>query len=203
MKVAAFNSSPRRDGNTAILLRRVLAELEAEGIETELVQLAGTRISGCTACLKCAETQDNRCHGVADDGVNDCIATMLAADGILLGTPVYFGDANATMRGLIERAGYATRKSGNPLARKVGAAVIAVRRGGAMHAFDSVNHFFQIAEMIVVGSSYWNFGIGAEMGAVEHDAEGLQTMSDLGRNMAWVLGKLHATEPDPVAPAHD
>jgi multimeric flavodoxin WrbA len=191
MKVAAFNSSPRRDGNTAILLRRVLVELEAAGIETELVQLAGKRISGCTACLKCAETKDNRCTGVKDDGVNDCIATMLAADGILLGTPVYFGDANATMRGLIERAGYATRKSGNPLARKAGAAVIAVRRGGAMHAFDSVNHFFQIAEMIVVGSSYWNFGIGAEIGAVEDDAEGLRTMRDLGRNMAWVLGKLH------------
>ncbi len=192
MKVAAFNSSPRRDGNTAILLRHVLAELEAEGIETELVQLAGKRISGCTACLKCAETKDNRCSGVKDDGVNDCIATMLAADGILLGTPVYFGDANATMRGLIERAGYATRKNGNPLARKVGAAVIAVRRGGAMHAFDSVNHFFQIAEMVVVGSTYWNFGIGAEIGAVESDAEGLQTMRNLGRNMAWVLAKLNA-----------
>ena len=192
MKVAAFNSSPRRDGNTAILLRHVLAELEAEGIETELVQLAGKRICGCTACLKCAETLDNRCHGVKDDGVNECIATMLAADGILLGTPVYFGDANATMRGLIERAGYATRKNGNPLARKVGAAVIAVRRGGAMHAFDSVNHFFQIAEMVVVGSTYWNFGIGAEIGAVESDLEGVQTMRDLGRNMAWVLGKLNA-----------
>jgi multimeric flavodoxin WrbA len=192
MKVAAFNTSPRRDGNTAILLRRVLVELEAEGIETELVQLAGRRISGCRACLTCAETRDNRCHGVKDDGVNDCIAAMLAADGILLGTPVYFGDATATMRALIERVGYATRKSGNPLARKVGAAVIAVRRGGAMHAFDSVNHFFQIAEMVVVGSTYWNFGIGAEIGAVEDDAEGLQTMSDLGRNMAWVLKKLNA-----------
>jgi multimeric flavodoxin WrbA len=192
MKVAAFNSSPRRDGNTAILLRHVLAELEAEGIETELVQLAGRRISGCTACLKCAETKDNRCHGVKDDGVNECIATMLAADGILLGTPVYFGDANATMRGLIERTGYATRKNGNPLTRKVGAAVVAVRRGGAMHAFDSVNHFFQIAEMVVVGSTYWNFGIGADIGAVESDTEGVRTMHDLGRNMAWVLGKLNA-----------
>jgi len=192
MKVVAFNSSPRRDGNTAILLRHVLAELEAQGIETELVQLAGKRISGCAACLKCAETNDNRCHGVKDDGVNDCIAAMLEADGILLGTPVYFGDATATMRALIERSGYATRKSGNPLARKVGAAVIAERRGGAMHAFDSVNHFFQISEMVVVGSTYWNFGIGAEMGAVESDLEGVANMQNLGRNMAWVLGKLNA-----------
>ena len=192
MKVVAISSSPRRDGNTAILLRHVLAELDGAGIETELVQLAGKSLSGCTGCLKCATALDNHCHGVKDDGVNECIDKMLAADGILLGTPVYFGDANATMRALIERTGYATRKNGNPLARKVGAAVIAVRRGGAMHAFDSVNHFFQIAAMVVVGSSYWNFGIGGEAGAVESDAEGLQTMHNLGINMAWVLGKLNA-----------
>ena len=192
MKVVAISSSPRRDGNTAILLRHVLAELDGAGIETELVQLAGKSLSGCTGCLKCATALDNHCHGVKDDGVNECIDKMLAADGILLGTPVFFGDANATMRALIERTGYATRKNGNPLARKVGAAVIAVRRGGAMHAFDSVNHFFQIAAMVVVGSSYWNFGIGGEAGAVNSDAEGLQTMHNLGINMAWVLGKLNA-----------
>jgi multimeric flavodoxin WrbA len=192
MKVVAISSSPRRDGNTAILLRHVLAELDGAGVETELVQLAGKSLSGCTGCLKCATALDNHCHGVKDDGVNECIDKMLAADGILLGTPVFFGDANATMRALIERTGYATRKNGNPLARKVGAAVIAVRRGGAMHAFDSVNHFFQIAAMVVVGSSYWNFGIGGEAGAVESDAEGLQTMHNLGINMAWVLGKLNA-----------
>ena len=192
MKVVAISSSPRRDGNTAILLSHVLAELDAAGVETELVQLAGKSLSGCTGCLKCATALDNHCHGVKDDGVNECIDKMLAADGILLGTPVYFGDANATMRALIERTGYATRKNGNPLARKVGAAVIAVRRGGAMHAFDSVNHFFQIAAMVVVGSSYWNFGIGGEAGAVSSDAEGLQTMHNLGINMAWVLGKLNA-----------
>jgi multimeric flavodoxin WrbA len=192
MKVVAISSSPRRDGNTAILLSHVLAELDAAGVETELVQLAGKSLSGCTGCLKCATALDNHCHGVKDDGVNECIDKMLAADGILLGTPVFFGDANATMRALIERTGYATRKNGNPLARKVGAAVIAVRRGGAMHAFDSVNHFFQIAAMVVVGSSYWNFGIGGEAGAVSSDAEGLQTMHNLGINMAWVLGKLNA-----------
>ena len=127
---------------------------------------------------------------------------MLAADGILLGTPVYFGDANATMRGLIERAGYATRKNGNPLARKVGAAVVAVRRGGAMHAFDSVNHFFQIAEMIVVGSSYWNFGIGRRdrrrrrrrRGPADHARS--RTQHGLGARQAERLktpGKRHAT----------
>jgi multimeric flavodoxin WrbA len=91
----------------------------------------------------------------------------------------------------MERAGYATRKSGNPLARKVGAAVVAVRRGGAIHAFDSINHWFQINEMIVVGSSYWNIGIGRDIGDVERDAEGVETMRALGRNMAWALGRLY------------
>ena len=192
MKVVAFNGSSRKDGNTAILLRRVLAELEAEGIETELVQLAGKRFVGCTACLKCDETRDNRCSGVKDDGLNDCIAKMIEADGILIGSPTYYANCTATTQALMERAGYATRKSGNPLARKVGAGVVAVRRAGAMHAFDSINHWFQINEMIVVGSSYWNIGIGRAIGEVEQDDEGLATMTDLGRRMAWVLNKLNA-----------
>jgi multimeric flavodoxin WrbA len=192
MKVVAFNGSSRKDGNTAILLRHVLAELEAEGIGTELVQLAGTRLAGCTACLKCAETRDERCSGLKDDGLNACIQKMIAADGILIGSPTYYANCTATTQALLERAGYATRKSGNPLARKVGAAVVAVRRGGAIHAFDSINHWFQINEMIVVGSSYWNIGIGREIGDVEMDEEGLQTMTTLGRTMAWALLKLNA-----------
>jgi len=192
MKVVAFNGSARKDGNTAILLRRVLAELEAEGVETELVQLAHKRLTGCTACLKCSKTQDNTCSGVKDDGLNECIQKMIAADGILLGSPTYYANCTATMQALMERAGYATRWSGNPLRRKVGAAVIAVRRGGAIHAFDSVNHWLQINEMIVVGSSYWNIAIGREVGEVEQDEEGMATMTTLGRNMAWVLKKLTA-----------
>ena len=192
MKVVAFNGSSRKDGNTAILLRRVLAELEAGGVETELVQLHNKRLCGCTGCLKCAETLDNRCSGLPDDGLNDCIEKMLAADGILIGTPTYYANCTATTQALMERAGYATRKNGNPLARKVGAAVVAVRRAGAIHAFDSVNHWFQINEMIVVGSSYWNIGIGREVGEVENDAEGMATMTTLGRNMAWALRKLKA-----------
>ena len=192
MKVVAFNGSARKDGNTAVLLRRVLAGLEEAGVETELVQLAGKRIVGCTACLKCAETRDHRCSGVKDDGVNECVAKMIEADGILIGSPTYYANCTATTQALMERAGYAIRKAGdNPLARKVGAAVVAVRRAGAMHAFDSINHWFQINEMIVVGSSYWNIGIGREAGDVEGDEEGLQTMTTLGRNMAWALGRLH------------
>ena len=191
MKVVAFNGSARKDGNTALLIRHVFAELEAAGIDTELVQLAGKRFGGCTACLKCAETKDDRCSGLKDDGLNACIEKMLAADGIIIGSPTYYANCTATTQALMERAGYATRKNGNPLARKVGAAVVAVRRGGAIHAFDSINHWFQINEMIVVGSSYWNIGIGLDVGDVEGDAEGIATMQTLGRTMAWALDRLH------------
>ncbi|HOT22823.1 MAG TPA: flavodoxin family protein [Thermoleophilia bacterium] len=191
MKVVAFNGSARKDGNTALLVRHVFAELEAAGIETELVQLAGKRFSGCTGCLKCARTKDNRCSGVKDDGVNACIARMLAADGIVIASPTYYANCSATTQALMERAGYATRRNGNPLARKVGAAVVAARRAGAIHAFDSINHWFQINEMIVVGSRYWNVGMGEEPGEVEHDDEGVETMRTLGRNMAWVLERLY------------
>ncbi len=192
MKVVAFNGSSRKDGNTAILLRRVLAEIEAEGIETELVQLANKRLLGCTACLKCATSRDHRCSGLKDDGLNECVEKMIAAEGILIGSPTYYANCTAKTQALMERSGYATRTAGDdPLKRKLGAAVVAARRGGAIHAFDSVNHWFQINEMIVVGSSYWNIGMGREVGDVEADAEGLQTMVDLGRNMAWALKKLY------------
>ena len=191
MKVVAFNGSARKDGNTALLIRHVFTELEAAGIETELVQLANRRFVGCTGCLKCAETKDDRCSGLNDDGLNACIEKMLAAEGIIIGSPTYYANCTATTQALMERAGYATRKSGDKLARKVGAAVVAVRRGGAIHAFDSINHWFQINGMIVVGSSYWNIGIGRDVGDVESDTEGLETMQTLGRTMAWALERLH------------
>ena len=156
------------------------------------MQLAHKRFTGCTACRKCGESLDNRCSGLKDDGLNACIEKMLAADGILIGSPTYYANCTAVTQALMERAGYATRLNGNPLARKVGAAVVAARRGGAIHAFDSINHWFQINEMIVVGSSYWNIGMGREIGDVEQDAEGMETMTNLGRTMAWALGKLTA-----------
>lgn len=189
MKVVAFNGSPREDGNTSILLKRVLDELQKEGVETELVQLGGRKISGCTACFTCAENQDQRCS-VTDDVTNGCIEKMLAADGMILGSPTYFTDVTAEMKALIDRAGLVAKVNGGLFKRKVGAAVVAVRRGGALHAFDTINHFFLIGEMIVPGSSYWNLGIGLDKGDVENDAEGIQTMQTLGKNMAWLLKKL-------------
>ncbi|NLZ03649.1 MAG: flavodoxin family protein [Phycisphaerae bacterium] len=191
MKVVAFNGSARKDGNTAILVRQVFAELEAEGIETELVQLAGQPIRGCTACGQCFKNKNRRCV-VDGDIANDCIEKMVQADGIILASPTYFADVTTEMKALIDRAGFVARANGDMLRRKVGAAVVAVRRAGSIHAFDTINHFFFIGQMIVPGSSYWNIGIGRAAGEVERDEEGLQTMRTLGQNMAWLLKKLHA-----------
>lgn len=190
MKVVAFNGSARLDGNTAVMIRHVFAELEREGIETELVQLAGKRIRGCTACYRCFENKDRRCS-VKDDAVNDCIGGMLAADGIILASPTYFADVTAEIKALVDRSGLVSRANDDMLRRKVGAAVVVARRGGAIHAFDSLNHFFFISQMVVPGSSYWNLGYGREKGEVEQDEEALQTMRVLGENMAWLLKRLH------------
>jgi len=193
MRVVGFNGSARKGGNTTMLLRHVFAELENEGIGTELVELAGKRIHGCTACYKCFSNMDRKC-AVKGDAANDCIGKMDGADGILLGSPTYFTDVTAEMKALIDRAGMVSRANGNMYRRKAGAAVVAVRRAGAMHAFDTMNHFFLIGEMIVPGSSYWNIGIGREIGDVEKDEEGVATMRTLGRNMAWLMKAIAAAQ---------
>jgi len=191
MKVIALNGSARKDGNTAILLRYVMAELEREGICTELIQLSGKKIHGCVACRTCFARKDGRCAQKNDFG-NEAIAKMAEADGVLLGSPTYVADVSPEIKALIDRACMVARANNGIFRRKAGAAVIAVRRAGAMHAFDALNHFFLISEMIIPGSSYWNIGIGREKGEVENDAEGIQTMKDLGRNMAWLMRKISA-----------
>jgi len=190
MKVVAFNGSARRGGNTAILLGHVLGELAKEGIETELVELSGARIHGCLACRKCSAQKNRRCSQTDDMG-NFCIDKMAAADGILLGSPTYVADVSPEIKALMDRACLVGRANGGMFYRKVGAAVVAVRRAGGIHAFDALNHFFLINEMIVPGSSYWNIGIGHEIGQVEKDEEGIRTMQVLGRNMAWLLQKVN------------
>jgi multimeric flavodoxin WrbA len=189
VKVVAFNGSARKDGNTATLLNRVLRVMEAEGFETELIQLAGEQVRGCNACRTCYTTKNKRCI-IEDDKVNEYIQKMLDADGVLLGSPVYFSMMTPEMKALIDRAGYVARANEDMFTRKVGAAVVAVRRAGAMPTFDAINHFFLISQMIVPGSSYWNIGFGRKKGDVEGDEEGMQTMEDLGRNMAWLIKKL-------------
>ncbi len=189
MKVVAFNGSARKGGNTSILLGYVLAELQAEGIETELVEMSGANIHGCLACRKCSARRNRRCSQENDMG-NAFIAKMDAADGILLGSPTYVTDVSPEIKALIDRACMVSGANGGMFRRKAGAAVVAVRRAGAIHAFDTLNHFFLITEMIVPGSCYWNIAIGREIGEVEKDEEGIRTMKVLGRNMAWLMKRL-------------
>jgi multimeric flavodoxin WrbA len=189
MRVAAFNGSARKDGNTAILLNLVLDELKKEDIETELIQLAGETLSGCIACYRCRENKDQKC-AVINDRVNEYIAKMMQAQGILLGSPTYISDMSANMKALIERSTIVSLSNAGMFKRKVGAAVISVRRAGSTHVLSSMNYFFLINQMIIPGSSYWNMGIGRNPGEVKNDAEGIQTMKVLGQNMAWLLKKL-------------
>ncbi|MBN3032954.1 MAG: flavodoxin family protein [Candidatus Saganbacteria bacterium] len=189
MKVVAINGSARQDGNTALLVREVFAELGKAGFETELVQLAGKKLAGCAACYRCFDNKDRRC-AVSDDDMNPIIEKLAGADGIILASPTYFADCSAGLKAVIERAGFVGRANPGLFRRKAGAAVVAVRRGGAIHAFDTINHFFLINEMIVAGSVYWNDGLGRNPGEVEKDEEGMKTMAALGQNLAWLLGKL-------------
>jgi multimeric flavodoxin WrbA len=188
MKVVAFNGSGRKDGNTLILLEAVCRELENEGIETELIQMAGSPIQGCASCYKCMERKNMRC-AIESDPLNEYFASIKDADGILLGSPVYFSDITAGMKALIERVGFVARANGNLLRRKVGAGVLAVRRAGSNHALSSLNYLFLISEMIIPGSSYWNMAIGRQPGEVLKDTEGMEVMKNLGVNMAWLLKK--------------
>jgi multimeric flavodoxin WrbA len=189
MKVLAISGSARKDGNTAAAVRQVFEVLEAEGIETEMIQLSGKKIHGCIACYKCFENKDKRC-AVKDD-VNDCIQKMIEADGIILASPTYFADVTSEIKALMDRAGMVSRANGDMLKRKVGAAVAVARRAGCIHTFDSLNHFFFITQMIVPGSSYWNLAFAREIGEFEKDAEGVATMKVLGENMAWLLKQIH------------
>ncbi|HKJ05650.1 MAG TPA: flavodoxin family protein [Geopsychrobacteraceae bacterium] len=189
MKVVAFSGSARKDGNTALLVREVFSELEKAGVETELVQLSGQKIRGCTACMKCFEHKNGRCV-IENDLINDAVEKMVAADGIILASPTYFADVTTEMKALIDRTGMVVRANDNLLRRKVGAGVVAVRRGGAMHTLQTLQNYFMIGEMIIPGSSYWNIGFGRMPGEVEADEEGMQTMKQLGENMAWLLTKL-------------
>jgi multimeric flavodoxin WrbA len=190
MKVVAFNGSPRPRGNTTLMLEAVLGEVAKEGIETELVQIGNQLLHGCRACGQCQKSKDAKCS-IDDDPMNGYIQKMIAADAILIGSPTYFADLTSETKALIDRCGYVGRVNGDLYRRKVGAAVSAVRRAGALHVIDSISHFFTIGQMIVVGSSYWNVGLGRKAGDVEQDVEGMATMVTLGQNLAWVMKRLY------------
>ncbi len=189
MKVLGINGSSRRDGNTACLINAVFSELNKEKIETELVQLAGENIYSCRACRGCRDNMDKACI-IKEDVINEIIDKMVRADGIILGSPTYFANISSQMKAFIDRAGLVGMGNGYLYKRKPAAAVVAVRRGGGIDAFNALNHFFLINQMIIVGSSYWNISWGQAPGDVLNDEEGMMTMKNLGRNMAWLMKKL-------------
>ncbi len=190
MKVIAFNGSPRLLGNTHIALETVLGELEEAGIDTELIQMGSNTIDGCQACDTCTQNADGRCV-IETDPVNEWMENMVESEGIIVGSPVYFGNVTAQTKAFIDRIGRLARVNHHLFKRKVGAAVAVHRRAGALNTFNDINLFFLIAQMIVVGSSYWNVGQGLERGDIESDEEGLETLRTLGQNMAWVMEKLY------------
>lgn len=191
MKVLGINGSAREDGNTAILIRTVFEELEAAGIETELVQFSGQVIEPCKACWACGG-QKNCVH--RKDIFRDVFEKMAGADGILLGSPVYSANVSSNMQAFLERAAVVGDMNPGLFTHKVGASVAAVRRGGALQAVDAMNHFFLNHEMYVVGSVYWNMVYGQMPGDVLKDEEGIANMKNLGQNMAFLLKALKQEE---------
>lgn len=189
MKVIGINSSARKDGNTAILINTIFEELHKHGIETELIQLANQVIEPCIACWACGG-RGNCAHN--RDHFQEIFGKMKEADGIILGSPVYLANISANMQALLERAAVICDMNEGLMKHKVGAGVVAARRGGAMHALDSMNHFFLSKEMFVVGSTYWNMAYGTLPGDVLQDEEGMQNMRNIGQNMAYLLTKLRA-----------
>ena len=190
MKVVGFNGSPRKDGNTYLAITEVFKALEKEGIETELIHIAEKPLYGCRACGTCKKTGDGICI-VDSDMFNDCQKKMYESDGIIIGSPVYFGSVTPQAKSLIDRSGYCARSGGNLLKRKVGAGVIAVRRAGAVETLHQINNLFLLNEVVIPGSIYWNMGIGREKGEILDDEEGMDTFRNLGENMAWLIKKIN------------
>ncbi|MCG8698468.1 MAG: flavodoxin family protein [Bacteroidales bacterium] len=189
MNVIAINGSPRKDGNTSVLIEHVSRELEKEGINVEYFHLGGKRIQGCLACYKCFENKNKHCHNNSDI-LNELLDKMVAADGFIIGSPTYFSNVSAEIKALIDRAGLVAIANDHMFKRKVGTAVVVARRAGATDAFDAINKLFLINQMIVPGSHYWNLGMGLDRQDVKDDEEGLKTMKVLGENMAWLLKKV-------------
>lgn len=191
MKVLAINGSPRKGGNTSVMIDWALEEIAKEGLQVEVEQIGGRVVHGCKACGACAKTQDRRCIQ-KDDPVNDLIAKMAEADGLILGSPVYFADLTPELKALIDRAGFVSMFNKGFMRRKVGASVVVARKAGHIHTFDSINHFFGIMGMFTVGSNYWNLGSAQDKGEISQDQEAEKTMRIMGANMAWIIKKIKA-----------
>jgi multimeric flavodoxin WrbA len=180
MKVLILNGSPKANGNTAAALAEMEAVFTAEGFDVETVQVGGLVIRGCTGCGTCYRT--GKC--VFDDPVNELALKLAECDGLVIGSPVYYASANGTLIALLDRLFYSTRFSKT---MKVGASVAVARRGGCSATFDQLNKYFTISGMPVASSQYWNSVHGAKPGQAQADAEGMQTMRTLARNMSFLM----------------
>ena len=199
MKVIAFNGSPRKDGNTVCSLNTALRELENSGIETEMIHVGKEKIRGCLSCFTCLAKQNEQC-AIKDDPVNEWIQRMKEADGILLGSPVYFSGVAGTMKSFLDRAFLVISANGSLLRHKVGASVAAVRRSGGLPTVNSLNHYILYSEMIMPCSNYWNVAHGMAVGEMEQDEEGKQIMAVLGQNMAWLMKVMEVGKKEVPAP---
>ncbi len=187
MKVLAINGSARKNGNTDILIRRILEKLHSAGIETEVVSFANHPVAPCKACFACGD-KTNCVH--QKDFFHVVFEKMKTADGIFLGSPVYSANISANMQAFLERAAVVCDMNPGLLKHKVGACVAAARRGGALNAIDAMNHFFLNHEMFIVGSSYWTMAYGQLPGDILKDEEALSTMDHLAENLIWLLKKI-------------
>lgn len=185
MKAVAVNGSPRKKGNTQLLLEKAIEPLREAGWDTELVHLGGRKIHGCRACMRCFKKKDRSCDH-RGDVFNEVAGKLLAADALLLGSPTYFADVSAEMKALLDRLGMVALANGGALHGRIGAAVVAVRRGGGTHVFNTINNMFLMSGAIVPGSSYWNLGFGLEQGEAGRDEEALVNMRHLGQTIAWL-----------------
>ncbi len=189
MKVLSVNGSPRPEGNTAVMLRRICGQLAETGAEIQEICLEKFDLQPCTACMQCAQEKDGHCHGRHDEG-NALIDLSRDADILLLGSPVYFGSLTAQMKIYLDRVGFVSRVSDQFLNRKIGAAVAPARRAGKLLTFAEMNMWFLINGMVVPGSSYWNVGIALAEGDLAGDAEAFETLDELARNILWLAEKI-------------
>ncbi len=190
MKAIAICGSPRIDGNTEILLAKALEMIQAEGIETELIRLAEKKVNPCVACGACGRLKNKQC-AQKDDDFHELFAKMLEADIIIVGSPVYFGSATPQLMSLLDRAGYVSRCNGNLFSRKIGGPVTVARRAGQNFTYAQMIYWFMLNDMIVAGSTYWNIAFGLKKGDVSEDAEGIETVTRFGENLAWLAKKIN------------
>ena len=186
MKVIGIVGSPRKNGNTEMLTAHTLRAIAEEGLDTELIPLAGLDIRPCNACMVCRE--EEQCP--IEDDLFPIYLKMKEADGIILASPVYFGSATALIKALLERTGYIARNNGEPFSRKVGGPLVVGRRAGHIFALAQLTFWFQILGLVVPGSTYWNIALGRGKGEVSDDEEGMKSVWNFGKNVAWAVKRL-------------